>query len=284
MHVRAMQRTPLYLGLGLMSVWVLWPVYWLVSASFKSLGEIRSNPPTLWPHVFTWSNYLHVISGFDARYNMTFPMATSLLHSFEVSVGVSAIGVLIASLAAYAIVKSRLQWMFAIFLVILLARAIPNIAVDIPIYLLFASLHLTNTIGGLILAELTLVVPLATFLMHSYFQELPKDLEEAAAVDGASRWYTLWRITFPLSLPGIAVAGIVSFILSYNSFLLPLILTNSASTQTLPVILSGFITEYGSLWNLLSAASTIAVLPVAAVAFFAQKGLIRGLSLGAVKG
>ena len=134
------------------------------------------------------------------------------------------------------------------------------------------------------LTHLTVVLPLATFLMVSFMQDLPEEIEEAALVDGASRLQTFARIVLPLSAPGLAVTAIFGFILSYNEFLYSLILVSSPEVRTLPVALSLYIQQYGIVWELLSAAGTLAALPVVAFAFVIQRYIVRGLSLGAVKG
>ncbi len=190
----------------------------------------------------------------------------------------------VATCTGYSLARKRIKIMTWAFLAILVMRTIPRISIAIPLYLVIQQLGLLDTLQGIILAHITVVLPLATFLMYSFLQDLPTELEEAALVDGASRVTAFVRVIVPLAAPGIAVTAILGFILSYNEFLYPLILVSTQKSMTLPVALSGFILEYGIKWNLLTAAGILAVLPAVVFAFIVQRHIVRGLSMGALKG
>ena len=188
-----------------------------------------------------------------------------------------------ATLGGYSLARRRIRIMAWAVLAILVMRTIPRISIAVPLYLTISDLGLLDSLPGIVLTHITVVLPLSTFLMYSFLQDVPRELEDAAAIDGASRFATFWRVIVPLATPGIAVTAILGFIISYNEFLYSLIITSTDKSQTLPVALSEFILAYGIKWNFLSAAGILAVLPAILFAFVAQRHIVRGLSLGAVK-
>jgi ABC-type glycerol-3-phosphate transport system permease component len=275
--------------LSLGGVWLavliaVFPLYWLFVTSLKTPLEIFSATPTLIPQDPTLENYRRIFEGYDPRRGLEVPILPVFRNSIVVALSTTTVSLLVATTAAYALVRSRIAWIKWLFLAILLMRTIPRITIAIPLYLLLQRFGLLNTVPGLVLTHLTVVLPLATFLMVSFMQDLPEEIEEAALVDGASRLQTFARIVLPLSAPGLAVTAIFGFILSYNEFLYSLILVSSPEVRTLPVALSLYIQQYGIVWELLSAAGTLAALPVVVFAFVIQRYIVRGLSLGAVKG
>jgi ABC-type glycerol-3-phosphate transport system permease component len=275
--------------LSLGGVWLavliaVFPLYWLFVTSLKTPLEIFSDTPTLIPQDPTLENYRRIFEGYDPRRGLEVPILPVFRNSIVVALSTTTVSLLVATTAAYALVRSRIAWIKWLFLAILLMRTIPRITIAIPLYLLLQRFGLLNTVPGLVLTHLTVVLPLATFLMVSFMQDLPEEIEEAALVDGASRLQTFARIVLPLSAPGLAVTAIFGFILSYNEFLYSLILVSSPEVRTLPVALSLYIQQYGIVWELLSAAGTLAALPVVVFAFVIQRYIVRGLSLGAVKG
>jgi multiple sugar transport system permease protein len=270
-------------------VWVaviiaLFPLYWLFVTSLKTPLEIFSDVPTLLPESPTLRNYQVILDGYDPNRGLRVPIVPVFRNSVVIALVTTFIGVSAATGAAYALVRSGVAWIRWLFLAILLMRTIPRITIAIPLFFLLQVLGLLDSIPGLVLAHLTVVTPLATFLVLSFMQDMPLEIEEAARIDGASQAQTFVRIVLPLMAPGIAVTAIFAFILSYNEFLYSLILISSPSARTLPVALSLYIQQYGIAWELLSAVGTLATLPVIAFAFLVQRYIVRGLSLGAVKG
>jgi multiple sugar transport system permease protein len=160
----------------------------------------------------------------------------------------------------------------------------PPIVGVIPLFVLFGHAHLLNTKTAVVIAYTTFNLPFVTWMMKSYFQDLPVELEEAAIVDGDSRWGAFLRIALPLARPGLAATAIFSIILSWNEFLLALLLTETETSVTLPVGIAGRITQYNTYWGEISAAGFLASIPIIIFAFAAQRHLVRGLSFGAVKG
>jgi ABC-type glycerol-3-phosphate transport system permease component len=275
--------------LALSGIWLavaiaIFPLLWLLITSFKSPKEIFSINPTLIPLEPTLRNYRVILEGYDPGRGLQVPILPVFRNSIVIALITTATAVIVAATAAYSLVRSGLAWIKWIFLAILFMRTIPRITIAIPLYLLLQQLGLLDSVPGLVLAHLTVVLPLATFLMVSFMQDLPTEIEEAARVDGASNMQTFIKIVLPLSAPGLAVTAIFGFILSYNEFLYSIILISSPGVRTLPVALSLYIQQYGIVWELLSAAGTLAIVPVVVFAFLIQRYIVRGLSMGAVKG
>ncbi len=262
----------------------VFPLYWLLVTSFKSPSEIFSIEPTLIPREPTLRNYQVIIDGYDPGRGLQVPLLAQFRNSVVVALIASFIGVSVATAGAYTLVRSGLTWLKWVFLAILLMRTIPRVTMAIPLYLLLQRIGLLDSIAGLALTHLTVVIPLATFLMASFMQDLPEELEEAAFVDGASKLQAFIRIVIPLAAPGLAVTAIFAVVLSYNACLYSSILISSPGARTLPVALSLYIQQYGIVWELLSTAGTIATLPVIVFAFVLQRFIVRGLSMGALKG
>jgi multiple sugar transport system permease protein len=160
---------------------------------------------------------------------------------------------------------------------------VPRITLVLPLYVIFTQLHLLNTRAALIVAYTTFALPFGIWMMIGFLQELPIDLEEAAAVDGCNRWQVLQKVVVPLASPGIAVTAIFAFLLGWNEFLFSLILAGPDS-RTLPVLIASFDTDRGVLWGQFSAAAVAIMLPVAAFALLLQRRIVSGLTMGAVKG
>ena len=275
--------------LSIAGVWLavliaIFPLYWLLATSFKWTTEIFSIKPTFIPQDPTLRNYGVILSGYDPGRGLQVPILPVFVNSIVVATLTTGVAVAVAASAAYALVRSGLAWMRWLFLAILLMRTVPRIAIAIPMYLLLQRIGLLDSVPGLLLTHLTVVLPLATFLMVSFMQDLPIEVEEAAFVDGASKTQTALRVVLPMVTPALAVTAIFGFILSYNEFLYSIILISSPSVRTLPVALSMYIQQYGIVWELLSTAATLATIPVVLFSFAIQRHIVTGLSLGAVKG
>ena len=190
------------------------------------------------------------------------------------------------TLAGYALARFQYpgQWRYQISFWILSTRMMPPIVSIIPLYIAFNYLDMLNTKAAVAIAYTAFNLPFATWMMKSYFQDLPVELEEAAIVDGDTRWGAFLRIALPLARPGLAATSIFCLIVSWNEFLLALILTLTARSQTLPIGIAGRVTQYTTYWGEISAAGFMACIPIMIFAFIVQKHLVRGLSFGAVKG
>ncbi|MFQ5654457.1 MAG: carbohydrate ABC transporter permease [Planctomycetota bacterium] len=259
-------------------LWSLAPFLWQVITSIKPSEELVSVPPTYWPSEPTLSSYSRI---FDTR-----PFARYMLNSFIVALSTTALCTVLGSLAAYAFARLRLPGgAWAVRLILFVALFPPTILV-IPLFKLMQTAGMLNNPLGLILPYTALNLPLSIWVLMIFFRQIPKEIEEAAAVDGLSRWGTLWRIILPLSAPAVATTGILVFIFSWNEFLLALTLMSRDSARTVPVgiaMLSG-VSSYEVPWDQISAAVVLTTLPVVAMVVAFQRRIIAGLTAGAVKG
>lgn len=275
--IRTMQNVLTYLILGLAVLVALFPLYWMVVSSFKTQVELFSVPPTLLPLRPTWEGYV------DLFVNRKF--GQSLLNSLIV-VGTSLIvSMATGSLAAYSLSRFRLPWKLNAILGfwILSTRMLPPIVTIVPLFLILQALHLVNTYAGLSLVYVVFNLPFVVWMMRSFFQEIPTDLEEAGMVDGASRLGALWHVVLPLVRPGLAATAIFVIIDTYNEFLFALILTSTPEVMTMPVAAAALVGRIHVQWGAMTAGGTVAMLPILLFAFLMQRHLVRGLTLGAVK-
>ncbi len=266
-----------YAVLLLIMVIVLFPIYWMVITSFKGRLELTTYPPTLFPKNIILDNYRDAFSDSDIpRY---------MLNSVIV-VGVSTlISLFFGTLAGYSLARFALTPTFKrqISFWILSTRMIPPIVTIIPIFLIYRNLQLLNTYAGMIIVYVGFTLPFTTWMMRAFVREVPVDLEEAAMVDGDTRLTALLRIVLPLTAPGLVATAIFSLILVWNEFLFALILTTTSATITLPVGISGFVSQFEVLWGQMSAVGTVAIIPILIFTLAVQRYLVRGLTLGAVK-
>lgn len=252
------------------------PLAWVFSTSFKPNEEAISFPPKFLPENPTFENYMFVLT--DPN------LALSLINSFLVSIGSTALCVTVSALAGYAFARLEFKGKNAIMSVILGIFMIPIVINIIPLYIMLANVGLLNTLVALILTFQILIIPLNIFLLKNYFETIPKELEEAALIDGCSRLGVLRRVVLPLSTPGFAIAAVLSFRFSWNEFILPVVLSNRPDSMVFQVALYQFISLYRIDWGYLTAGINLALIPVLVLMLIFQKQMIRGLTLGAVRG
>ncbi len=275
-----------YCVLVLVCGMLLFPLYWIVAISLKTRPQIFARPP-LWLWQPTFENYQAVL-GYGSSGTTTTPVfAVDFLHyllnSIVVSTGSVVVSLLLGVPAAYAFARYRFVGSASLLGSLLLMRMLPPIAVLVPMYVLFRSCHLLDTHAGLVLAYTTFNVPFVVWVMSGFFQEMPKELEESALIDGCSRFGAFWRVVLPLARPGLVAAAIFALVLAWNDFLFAVVLTSSR-TQTLPVMMAGFSTDVGIAWGEMAASATLVIFPVLGFSLLTQRHLVRGLSAGAVKG
>lgn len=254
------------------------PVYWLTTISFKREVDQFALPPKWFVFTPTLEHYA------EAFLNRSFGLY--LFNSFFVAVASTVCALVIGTLAAYALARFRLPWRLdrKLALWILSTRMFPAIVTAVPLFLIMSNLRLVNTRWSLIIVYTALNLPFVVWMMRGFFAEIPRDLEEAAMVDGDSRMGAFWRVVLPLVAPGLAATAIFCLIVSWNEFLFALLLTQTDETMTLPVGIAGRVTQYGIKWGAMSAAAVMAMVPILVFALSVQRYLVRGLSLGAVKG
>lgn len=281
MAKRSMRRdtvvinTLAYAALLTLLVVFLFPLLWVVGLSFKTRLQTFSHPPLfLW--VPTLQNYVAVLHGAD--------FGGAFVNSVVTSAGAVALSLCVGVPAAYAFARFPFRGRSFLFFSLLVMRMLPPIAVLVPMFVLFNKLGLTNTRLSVVLAYSTFSLPLVTWVMRGFFEDLPRELEESAWVDGASRYQAFRMVVMPLVKPGLVAATILSLLLAWNDFLFAAVLTNNA-TRTLPVLMAGFSGgDTGIDWGPMTASGVLVVLPVILFAFAAQRHLVAGLSSGAVKG
>lgn len=260
-----------FVAIGVLVIGFLVPIAWMILSSFKTSIDIQ-DPSKLVSFQPSWMNYENVF-----RQQNFLPF---IWNSFLVGAVSTVVSLVIGVPAAWAM--SRFQ-MTKSASGVLVARIIPGVSLLIPWYYVFARTGMAGGYGALILSHMFVSLPLIVWIMQSFFEGLPIELEEAAEVDGLTPIGAFRRVTLPLATPGIATAGILSFIFSWNNFLFALVLS-SETTRTLPVAIFNFVSYASIDWGGLMAASTVITLPVMAIALFAQKYIVAGLSAGATKG
>jgi N,N'-diacetylchitobiose transport system permease protein len=251
------------------------PVYWMVTTALKPVGEIRTFDVRLFPTTLTLEHFrtATTIGGFW----------TFLRNSVAVSLSVTVLSVLVALLAATAVARFRFRGRRAYLVAILIVQMVPLEALVIPMYLTLRDADLLNVLPVLVATYMAFVLPFTVWTLRGFVAALPVELEEAAMIDGASRWGAFWRITFPLMAPGLVATGVFAFIQAWNEFILALTLMER-SNQTLPVWLGTFKTPQGTDWGGLMAGSTLLAIPVVVFAVALQGRITAGAAAGAVKG
>jgi N,N'-diacetylchitobiose transport system permease protein len=251
------------------------PVYWMISTAFKPAGDIRTFNVSLFPHTVTLANFRTAV---HAPGYWTF-----LRNSLVVSSSVTVLAVFVALLAATAVARFRFKGRRTYLLMILVVQMVPLEALVIPMYLTLRDADLLNIVPVLVAMYMAFVLPFTVWTLRGFVAALPVELEEAAMIDGASRWGAFWRITFPLMGPGLVATAVFAFIQAWNEFIIALTLMEQRN-QTLPVWLGTFKTAQGVDWGGLMAGSTLIAIPVVIFAVVLQGRIATGAAAGAVKG
>lgn len=271
--------------LGLLFVYValagailiaVFPFWWMFVTSLKQPIDIFSGV-ALWPQNITFDNYHRLLRDYH--------FGSFLLNSVVVVTAAVVISLMLGTLAAYAIARFRMRFgvrRIALYAV-LLVRMLPGILLVVPLYIVLAKWGLLNTRLGLILIYAGLNTSFVVWMMQSFLDEIPRDIEEAAMVDGDSRLSALWRVVLPLAAPGLIATAIFSVIATYNDFIIALTLTSTPVAQTIPVGVSTLIGKIEIQWGPMAAAGVVGALPIVIFALIVQRNFVRGLTLGAVK-
>lgn len=259
----------------LLATVVLLPFFWMISVSLKPPTEPFAIPARLWPDDPTIDNY---ITAFRPEFR------TYFLNSLVVSLSTVAITVSLGLFAAYSFTRGQLAAISALIGLVVLAQMFPHSAIIIPIYKMMRGANLLNTYWSLILAYVSVTLPVAIWMLRGFLLKLPTALEESAAVDGATPMRVFWDIVVPLSRPGLIATSVYVLIVTWQEFLFALSFTSTKEMRTLPVGLNDFIGQYGIRYGELMASSVMVSLPVMAVFFFLQRYFVAGITAGAVKG
>ena len=270
-------RRTVILGLAvlILMIVILAPFYWIFSSSVKSPQEIIAREPTLLPHSFTTQHYEKLLN------ESLFP--TYLRNSLVVALGTMIITVVLATLAAYGLYRMRFPGRKMLFRIILVTYAFPGVLLLVPMYEMMSSLGLVDRLLALIIVDVTLAAPFAVWMLQAFFRTIPQELEEAAALDGATRLGIIVRIMLPLAAPGVASIAIFAFITSWTEYIFASILIISEANRTVPVGLAGIIGQYQVDWGLLLAGATVTALPVLVLFGLVGRNFVEGLTAGAVR-
>lgn len=269
--VQALRTAGFYLLLILLFIPFFFVFVWMILGAFKTQVQNTAIPP-----LFIFEPTLQ---NFETVFQRN-PMWQFLLNSAIVGVGSTVLGLIFGLPAAYTIARYRQQ---RLAIAILVARIMPGISYLVPWFIMFSRLKLTGTYFALILSHLLITLPMIIWLMIGFFEDIPQDLDDAAMIDGCSHLQAFIKVSLPLTKPGIAASAILSFIFSWNNFMFSLVLANQ-ETRPLPVAVFSFLSYTQIDWGGLNAAATIVTLPVLILILFAQKHMVRGLTLGSVKG
>jgi ABC-type glycerol-3-phosphate transport system permease component len=256
-------------------IWTLIPFYWMLVTSLKEHKEIYGTEATLWPQEPTLDSYRTLF--FETDYFLFFR------NSMSVALATTFFTVLCASLAAYAIARLDFPGRKILARGMIYTYLVPQSLLFIPLFAIMVGVGLTNSLSGLTLAHLGFTIPFCTWLLMGFFMSIPKELEDAALVDGCTRLGVLIRIVLPISLPALAVVAFFSFTLSWNEYLYAIVFNSAPSVLTIPTGLSNFVVEDVFFWGPIMASTVFTVIPPLVVYFFFQRWLITGLTMGAVK-
>lgn len=266
----------LWIPVILVCVFAVLPVAWAFVTSLKEATEIHTASVRYWPRNPTLQNYVNVIKTTD------FP--TQFKNSCIISAATTLICVILSVTAAYAFSRFKFRGSKVLRKFFISSQMFPKVLIIIPLFVIMQGLHLLNTRGSLVLAYTTFSLPYVMYMLIGYFTGIPRELDEAATVDGCSRTGILFKIVLPLSLPGIVATAIYTFIHAWDELMFAVMFTSTAAQRTLPVGLSMYIGEYGIEWGNMCAAALLTSLPVILLFMFLQKFLIAGMTAGGVKG
>lgn len=265
------------MGAVVIFMWATFPLWWMTFTSFKPGNEIMSYPPTVFPHHFTLKNYGFLL--FKTRYLIYFG------NTILTTVPAAFLSIALASLAAYGLTRFKFFGSRFIPSFTLICYMLPRILLVISLYGVFKKMHLIDTLASISLLHLSFCLPYSLWLLSSYFESIPIDLEEAAMIDGASRLQSLWKVVLPLAVPGIVATFIFVFIIAWNDYLYALAMISSDVKKTLTLgIMTGLTTRTAvASWGALMGAGTLMSFPILVLFVFIQRYVVAGFTTGALK-
>ncbi len=257
---------------------LLFPLYWALITSLKTEQEIFQNPPTFYPHVLNSKSYAAQVETGD------FNMFRSFANSFLISVGATVIAVLLAVPASYGIAKYHFKGRKIMLLSFLVTQMLPVSVLLTPMFIMFKNMHVYNTWVAAVLADATIGIPFSVLILKNYFSSIPKDLEEAAYLDGCNKFTAFIRILIPIAKPGVMVCAIFSFLYAWGDLAYGMTFILDQEKRPITAGIFNFMGQYGTKWSYLTAFAVVTIIPVALIFIFMQKYIVSGMTSGAVKG
>lgn len=265
-----------FIAAGILLVNGLFPALWILFTSFKTEAELTAKPMTWFPHAPTVQNYVQAFS--DQ------PLLVFLFNSFMVALLSTGLTLFVSVLAAYALARLDLAYRGLILSLIIAVSTFPLVTLLVPLFEIMRALGLLNSWTALVLPYTVLSLPVCTLMLVSFFEGIPRDLENAAMIDGCTRMGALFRIVVPLCAPGVFTAGILAFVNAWDEFLLALSFNANPALRTLPVGIQLYQGEFAFPWPVISAALVVGIVPVAILIVIFQERVVSGLTAGGVKG
>lgn len=257
---------------------LLFPLFWILMTSLKTEQEIFRIPPTIIPEKLNLASYAAQVETGD------FNMFQSFANSFIISIGATVISVILAVPASYGIAKYRFRGRKVMLLGFLVTQMLPVAVLLTPMFILFRGMNLYNTAGAAILADATIGIPFSILILKNYFASIPKDLEEAAYIDGCNRFSAFIRVLIPIAKPGVMVCAIFSFLYAWGDLAYGMTFIIDQQKRPITAGIFNFMGQYGTKWSYLTAFAVVTIIPVALIFIFMQKYIISGMTSGAVKG
>jgi multiple sugar transport system permease protein len=270
-----------FIGLFLAMSAICLPGLWVVLNSFRPTVEIMAKPAVWIPNELNLDHYRAMFGGIGEG---GVPVLTYFWNSLVISLTSTVIALLVGIAGGYAFARYRIPGKGAIFVSLMVTRAVPGVALSLPLFILYGRLGIIDTHFGMILVYVALNVPFTIWLIDGFFRQVPKELAEAAEIDGCTRWQAFWKVEFPVARAGIASAGIFAFLTSWNEYALASQLTRSLNSKTMPVGLMDFTSQFTLNWGGMCALAVLMIIPALVLTFLVQKHLIAGLTFGGVKG
>jgi len=252
------------------------PVCYMVLSSLKTEMELLNLSPTLLPRSWSFNNYWQL-------FKIT-PILVGLKNSVITAVLVTVITLVCSSYTAYLLTRLKLRGLEFISKLLLFCYALPDVILGIGFYLAFSKAGLLNNYLTLALAQSTITIPFGIWMLWAYFRQIPVELDEAAAIDGADRCQILWQVIFPLAMPGVGAVAVFSFVVSWNEYTFANMLSTADALKTLPVMMAQLVKAEGAFWGLSLAMAGVSLIPAATFVFFLLQPLMAGLTAGALKG
>lgn len=295
------KRALLFFGSLLLSLYVLAPIAWLLSSSVQSEAEITSVPPHWIPDHPTLENFEAIFKSRDEK--VTYEtrkqgdtatggfipstagnLLPAMKNSLIVAMAVVVLNLIVSVPAAYALAKIRFIGRSTSIYFMLSTRVIPDIALVVPFFLFVQKLGLMDNLWALVITYLAITIPFSVFILTGYFESLPDELDKAARVDGCSRLQTLLLVFLPLALPSLVAVVLFTFLTSWNEFLLALMFTQTPASQTMPIVVASFTSDFNISFSFINAAGALAIVPPVLIAIVFERYIVSGLTAGAVKG